>query len=279
MDDVAFHPIGLFHCAERYSYDAARQGALADNRGEVRLATGHRYEEALRDLAGFSHIWLVFVLHQNSDWKPLVQPPRGLRRVGVFACRSPHRPNPIGLSLVELEGIDGLTVRVRGHDLLDGTPVLDIKPYIPYADAAEPVRTGWLEEVAATEEMWQVAFEDAARDRIAWLEARGVDCLRAFVSRELARQPTDGRRKRVRSDGAGGWTLAYRTWRIGFSADEASRTVQVRDVCSGYTEAELAPDASDRYADLDLHRAFRAELFWFTTRSRRTERNSVSGSD
>ncbi len=257
MDKVTFRPIGIFHCDTRYSYDAARQGALADNRGEVRLEPGCRYEEALRDLAGFSHVWLIFVFNQNSDWKPLVQPPRGERRVGVFACRAPYRPNPIGLSLVELEAVEGLTLRVRGHDLLDGTPILDIKPYLPYADTAEPVRTGWLEAVTAAEALWRVSFAEQAQTKIAWLEAHGVTGLEAFISRELERVPTDGRRKRVRSDGADGWVLAYRTWRIGFAADEASRTVRVREVWSGYSDAEIAPGAPDRYGDLDLHRAFR----------------------
>lgn len=102
-----------------------------------------RSEEALRGLEGFSHLWLVWVFHQavRRDWSPTVRPPRlgGNARMGVFATRSPFRPNPIGLSAVELAGVErtarwGTVLRLRGADLVDGTPVLDVKPYLPYAD-------------------------------------------------------------------------------------------------------------------------------------------------
>jgi len=107
-------------------------------------------EETLRDLAGFAYIWVIFVLHKSEGWAPTVRPPRGPRvKRGVFATRSPHRPNAIGLSAVELTGIEGRTLRLRGVDLLDGTPVLDIKPYVPYADAFPLAKAGWIDEVDA----------------------------------------------------------------------------------------------------------------------------------
>src|SRR6185437_11868823 len=86
-------------------------------------------------LAGFERIWLLFVFHRSEGWKPLVRPPRGGGKRGVLATRSPHRPNAIGLSAVELVAVEERALRVRGVDLLDGTPILDIKPYVPYADA------------------------------------------------------------------------------------------------------------------------------------------------
>ncbi len=104
----------------------------------------YRNEDALRGLEGFSHLWLVWVFHQAArrDWSPTVRPPRlgGNERMGVFATRSPFRPNPIALSAVRLKGIErtaryGTVLRLRGADLVDGTPVLDIKPYLPYADS------------------------------------------------------------------------------------------------------------------------------------------------
>lgn len=126
-------------------FGVPRQPGLVEEAwGELVFEPEFRNADAVRGLEGFSHVWVVFVFHQavRSDWKPTVRPPRlgGNERVGVFATRSPFRPNPIGLSVVKLEGIDfdhpdGPVLKLRGVDLVDGTPVLDIKPYIPYADS------------------------------------------------------------------------------------------------------------------------------------------------
>ncbi len=107
-------------------------------------------ETVLRDLEGFERLWLIFVFHASEGWVPLVQPPRGPRgKRGVLATRSPHRPNAIGLSCVELVAVEGHTLHLRGVDLLDGTPVLDVKPYVPYADAFPGARAGWIDAVDA----------------------------------------------------------------------------------------------------------------------------------
>ena len=104
---------------------------------------------AFADLLGFERIWLVFVFHRSQGWKAQVKPPRGGGKRSVLATRSPHRPNAIGLSAVELVGIEGHCLRVRGLDLLDGTPILDIKPYVPYADAFPDSAAGWIDGVDA----------------------------------------------------------------------------------------------------------------------------------
>ena len=103
--------------------------------------------EAFRDLAGFERIWLIFVFDRSDGWKPQVRPPRGGGKRGVLATRSPHRPNAIGLSAVELVSVEERALRVRGVDLLDGTPILDIKPYVPYADAFPAARAGWIDAI------------------------------------------------------------------------------------------------------------------------------------
>ncbi len=106
---------------------------------------------AFRDLAGFERIWLVFVFHRSEGWKAEVRPPRGGVKRSVLATRSPHRPNPIGLSAVELVEVGIGQLRVRGIDLLDGTPILDIKPYVPYADAFPTSRAGWIDTIDAAQ--------------------------------------------------------------------------------------------------------------------------------
>ena len=106
-------------------------------------------EAAYRDLAGFERIWLVFVFHRSEGWKIEVRPPRGGGKRSVLATRSPHRPNAIGLSAVELVAVCDGALRVRGVDLLDGTPIIDIKPYVPYADAFPAARAGWIDQIDA----------------------------------------------------------------------------------------------------------------------------------
>ena len=126
-------------------FGVPRQSGLVDAlESTVVFEPEYRNPDALRGLEEFSHLWLVWVFDQaiRADWSPTVRPPRlgGNARMGVFATRSPFRPNPIALSSVRLEGIEkteehGTVLRIRGADLMDGTPILDIKPYIPYADS------------------------------------------------------------------------------------------------------------------------------------------------
>ena len=124
-------------------FGVPRQSGLVDAReSTIVFEPEYRNADALRGLEGFSHIWLIWVFDKavRDTWSPTVRPPRlgGNTRMGVFATRSPFRPNPIGLSCVRLAGIEetaeGTVLRIRGADLMDGTPILDIKPYIPYAD-------------------------------------------------------------------------------------------------------------------------------------------------
>ncbi len=126
-----------------------REGAPVDATIEL---LAHIPLDALRALDGFERIWLIYVFHMNERWNALVTPPRGPRiKRGVLATRSPHRPSPLGLSTVQLVSIEERMLHVRGIDLLDGTPILDIKPYIPYADAFPHARAGWVDEVDAME--------------------------------------------------------------------------------------------------------------------------------
>lgn len=105
--------------------------------------------EAYRDLQGFERIWLIFAFHRSQGWKAEVRPPRGGGKRSVLATRSPHRPNALGLSAVELIAIEPGALQVRGIDLLDDTPILDIKPYVPYADAFPDARAGWIDAIDA----------------------------------------------------------------------------------------------------------------------------------
>ena len=119
--------------------------------GRVVFLPAYRNPDALRGLEGYSHIWLLWEFSEakRDTWSPTVRPPRlgGNRRMGVFATRSPFRPNPIGLSCVRLLAIEGTDLVVEGADLLDGTPIYDIKPYLPYTDAHPEATAGFAGEV------------------------------------------------------------------------------------------------------------------------------------
>lgn len=108
--------------------------------------------EALDDLEGIERLWLVSHLHLNTGWNAKVMPPRGPRiKRGLFATRSPHRPNGIGLSAVRLVRVEGFRLHVEEIDLLDGTPILDVKPYVPYADAFPEAKAGWIDSIGGDE--------------------------------------------------------------------------------------------------------------------------------
>ncbi len=156
--------------------------------GEVVFEKGYDQPEALRGLDGFSHVWLVFGFHQTADrgWKPTVRPPRlgGNERVGVFASRATHRPNGLGLSLValeaiELEGSEAPLLRVGGLDLLDGTPIYDIKPYLAYAESVPDARSGF---AGLEVERLEVLVEDAASEVFGALPPRAQAVIKEALS-------------------------------------------------------------------------------------------------
>jgi tRNA-Thr(GGU) m(6)t(6)A37 methyltransferase TsaA len=164
-----FAPIGVIHSCFRQKFGIPRQPRLVPAaRATLELLPPHAQPETVRGLEGFSHLWLLFVFHgiPAGRWQPTVRPPRlgGNQRMGVFATRSTFRPNPIGLSAVMLERIEvnagRVVLHLAGVDVLDGTPVLDIKPYLPYADCIPEAVGGFAND--APTQLREVAFSPAA---------------------------------------------------------------------------------------------------------------------
>jgi tRNA-Thr(GGU) m(6)t(6)A37 methyltransferase TsaA len=152
---IHFETIGTIHSCYKEKFGIPRQAGLVPTAtATLELLPPFNQAEAFNGLEGFSHLWLLFLFHGNDrqGWKATVRPPRlgGNTRLGVFATRSPFRPNPIGLSAVELERIEQhagkVTLHLKGVDLLDGTPIIDIKPYLPYADAITTACGGFAAE-------------------------------------------------------------------------------------------------------------------------------------
>ncbi len=243
-------PIGFAHSPFVERVSAPRQPYAAQGaQGTIELLSGHDLEHALSDLERWDHIWVLFWFHLNEGWRPKVLPPRSRKRRGVFATRSPHRPNPIGLSVLKLEGVDGLTLRVRNLDLLDGTPVLDIKPYVPFADAIPTAKAGWI-EARDPEPGFEVAWEPLAREQTRWLcDVHGVDLVEPIArALSLGAEPHPYRRIRRQGDA---FCLAVKDWRARFRIQ--GRAVTVESIATGYRARELAASAEPAIL---LHRDF-----------------------
>ena len=153
MSDIIIHPIAHIESDFKEKFGIPRQAGLVDAlEARIVFEPEYRDPEALRGIEGFSHLWLIwqFSAAVRSDWSPTVRPPRlgGNERMGVFATRSPFRPNSLGLSCVRLIRVEstpeqGSTLIVGGADLMDGTPIFDIKPYVAYADSKPDARSGF----------------------------------------------------------------------------------------------------------------------------------------
>lgn len=151
--DILLQPIGMVRSPYTERHGTPRQSQLINPPPEyqpaiacIELFAQSVPVAALRDLDGFDYLWVITWLHLNKHWNPTVMPPRGPRvKRGTLATRAPHRPNPIGLSATRIITVEGLCIYVEGIDLLDQTPVLDIKPYVPYCDAFPEASSGYVE--------------------------------------------------------------------------------------------------------------------------------------
>lgn len=264
--ELTLSPVGVVRCRHRTKVDAPRQPAAATGlTGTIELFPGRNFEHALEDLAGFERLWVLFWFHLNKDWRPKVLPPRSTTgRKGVFATRAPYRPNPLGLSAVRLVRIEGLTLFIADVDMLDGTPVLDLKPYVPYTDAWPQAGTGWLADEARGPAgtrpadpvgSYTVQFTPLADEQAAWIGHRTGLPLRERITATLVQGPQPHAYRRIVRDGPG-YRLKVKDWRVRFAVQGA--TVTVLALQSGYRPAEVAKSAGTAGDPLAVHRDFRA---------------------
>ena len=265
-ESLTVRPIGLVRANAKTRIEAPRQpGAAAGIRGRIELFPGRNFEHSLQDLEGWDYIWVVFWFHQNTTWRPKVLPPRSISgRKGVFATRAPYRPNPIGLSALQLERIDGLVLHVQGVDMLDGTPVLDIKPYVPYTDAHPAARSGWLDDSASRPDQckapadpvgsYRISFAPLAIEQASWIEAHTGLAISDRIQAILSIGPEPHPYRRIRRDGQG-FRLALREWRVRFSLE--GQDVMVEAITTGYRASQLTATGDEL---IDVHRAFVQEF-------------------
>lgn len=157
--EVQLRPIGVVRSPHQERHGTPRQAVLRSDPKErpsetayIELSASLFSNEAVKGLEHFEYIWVIAWLHLNKGWKNQVKAPGQTTPTGLLATRAPHRPNPIGLSAVRLLEVNKLTLAVERVDLLDGTPILDVKPYVPYADAFQEAKAGWIDQRGQTPE-------------------------------------------------------------------------------------------------------------------------------
>ena len=219
-------PIGVLESCFQEKFGTPRQPKLVPGApAKLRIYPQFLPAHSLAGLAGFSHVWLLawFHLNTNKTFRPMIHPPR-LRggKIGVFASRSPHRPNPIGLSLAKLERVEGDTLYLSGLDLINGTPILDVKPYLPFCDAAEGALSGWLPGNDFPE--LEVIFSPPALKDIARIEAAEKPGIRGLITDTLRHDPRNARDRTQMVEGTDmGFFLANHD--VHFSVTGATATV------------------------------------------------------
>ncbi|EJB8471228.1 tRNA (N6-threonylcarbamoyladenosine(37)-N6)-methyltransferase TrmO [Citrobacter freundii] len=201
MSHFQFEKIGVIRSPYKEKFAVPRQPGLVESAsGELHLLAPYNQADAVRGLEAFSHLWVIFVFHQTMEggWRPTVRPPRlgGNARMGVFATRSTFRPNPVGMSLVELKGIvcqkDNVVLQLGSLDLVDGTPVVDIKPYLPFAEALPDATASYAQHAPVAE--MAVGFTPEVEQQLLMLEKR-YPLLKTFIGEVLAQDPRPAYRK------------------------------------------------------------------------------------
>src|SRR5690554_3341185 len=186
---LALNPIAITHSCFKDKFGVPRQPGLTRYaRADLIIQPPFNREDAFRGLETASHLWLIFQFHEalREEWRPVVRPPRlgGNQKMGVFASRSPFRPNSLGLSVVRNEGLgreDGqLVLRISDHDLIEGTPIMDIKPYLPFADSVPGAALGWA-DTPPTERL-DVVFLAEAETQLADLSPEEYPDLKLLIN-------------------------------------------------------------------------------------------------
>ena len=217
---MEFKTIARIHTGFPEKFGIPRQSGIVETPGYIVFEPPYNNPDAVRGLEEFSHIWLIWQFSEavRGDWSPTVRPPRlgGNTRVGVFASRSPFRPNPIGLSLVKLESIEydhslGLVLHVTGADILDGTPIYDIKPYLPYSEAKPDAEGGFAHRVM-DDSMQVVLTEDADLEPAKEIPEEDLYTIKKL----LAQDP----RPRYQDDPERVYGMSYGDWEVKFTAGD-----------------------------------------------------------
>jgi tRNA-Thr(GGU) m(6)t(6)A37 methyltransferase TsaA len=234
--EVHLLPIGRIINKKKLKFDAPYQPQKSDQEiSLIELDAHHNYEQALADLDGFDYIWIIWWFHKAKAWKPKVRPPRGpeIKR-GVFATRSPHRPNPIGITVVPLISVNGRYLQIGSNDLIDGTPILDIKPYLKEVDSFPDAKSGWVQEIEKEynkPSLYNISVSDIVNEQIEWLKEKEIN----FIDRAkelLLKDPSPNRTRRIFEYDNNIYKMACGAWRLYFEIEKYD--IKLLRIESGY---------------------------------------------
>lgn len=236
---LTLEPIAITRSCFADKFGVPRQPGLTRHaHAQLVVQPPFNREDAFRGLETASHLWLTFQFHEavRADWRPVVRPPRlgGNRKMGVFASRSPFRPNSLGLSVVRNEGLGKnvsgeLVLNISDHDLIDGTPILDIKPYLPFSDSIPEATLGWADEPPT--DRLPVRFRSEAEQQLSQLSASDYPDLQALIEDVVSYDPRPSFRRGREEDRIYGAHLYDLNVRFQFVQDSAGERVEVLTVC------------------------------------------------
>lgn len=217
FESISLNYIGKVSSPYKEKFAIPRQpGLVSAAKGSITLLGDVNTPDIVRGLEEFSHLWVIFVFHatQEQGWNPLVRPPRlgGNKKIGALATRSTFRPNPIGMSLVKLDNIEiiedaekkNITLNISGHDLLDGTPIIDLKPYIPYSDTNIDAIASYAQ--LAPEQGITITFSDLAKLTLQKLDKTYPE-LKRFITQILEQDPRPAYKQKNHDDKVYGMSL------------------------------------------------------------------------
>ncbi len=273
MAEFTLKPIGYFKGSHLNKSAVPRQGYLSQQKGYIQFEKGFDAQSALKGLEKMSHLWLIFSFHQNENHpvKPLVRPPRKPEiQVGIWASRSPYRPNHLGLTLASIEKIKDSKLYLTHVDLLDGTPIFDIKPYVTESDCPQNPQLGWIDQI----EKWKYFPSPYFAEQTQWLSENGVSEIQDVLESQFGTPPLQFKRKRIapfsesqlafpnlrKVSQENLYVLSYRTWRILARIESDKKRSYLLRLTTGYSPAELLSD-KDPFQDKKFHRLFIEKFF------------------
>jgi tRNA-Thr(GGU) m(6)t(6)A37 methyltransferase TsaA len=262
MQTLTLTPIGFLRTPKRVKFQAGHQPLPGDqDENLLELLPGNNFEQALIDIEGFERVWLLWWFHRNENWRPQVIPPRGpQKRRGLFATRSPHRPNALGMTPVRLLGVKGLCLRLGPCDLVDGTPIFDIKPYVPAYDSFPGSAAGWIDELDREEALppaFQVSFAARAQEQARWLREGWAIDFTARVVELLSRDPSLHRTRRITRRTEDLRVMACGAWRAVFRV--SGQQVLIEALEPGYPMSFLVREGYEEVPYREAQVAFYAQ--------------------